>query len=524
MKKMIATLLALMMLMLPFAGLAETSPDLNALFGESDVYTTALEAGRRISFDVALTDVASEFTGESAVDQVIFDLLTALDVSGYVQGDEMYYAIGMKQESGAVSDILTLGCAVAGEDTYLLSNLIGGTIVVAKDEVQPLLERLIDMLVVMGALTERQAGELKAQLTEVFAAVNTGSATVAGLDEVDFMALDFTALFDTAATLAEKVTVGEVDVLPRNCDAPASMVSITLTPDEMKALIASVFQFVKDNPNLANAIAAEISFDETIAPQISGVSGDPVDFMGFIDMVITKLDEKQLYTGDTVMRIWLDEDGEIVSANIVAPVEGGEIKLNTARLTVNDAVQYSFLFAFPGGDVTVDAAVREGGVTANVAVAENGETRIAMRIDYTDRSAENLIASDVVIDMTITEVDVNSSYTYGGESYSTSAIVDEVNIGLRITSDTQLDGIDFVETDGVTVSVGGKEYATVNINVKSEMAGPSIMTGDVVRPVELSEADFANWFVGAFSALYAWAQNALFSMPSSLINLMNTGF
>ena len=466
--------------------------------------------------------MAADFTGEPAVDQVIYDLLSALNITGYVQGDEVYYVIGMTQESGAVADLLTMGIAMAGEDTYLLSNLIGGTIVVAQDEVQPLAERLIDMLVVMGAFTERDAEMMKAAMAESFAGLNVEANAAAGLDSVDFTALDYSALTDMVAGVWEKAVVGEADVLPKNCDTPASMVTITMTPDEMKSLIASVLHFVKENPDLANAIAAEIAFDETIAPEVSGVSGDPVDFLGFIDMMIAELNEQQLYTGDTTARVWLDEAGMPVAISVIAPVEGGEMSVDHNRLTMNDVVLNSFRFAFPGGDVTLD--VVEDKVSVNFAVAENGETRIAVKADYTDRSAENLIAGDLMLDITITDVTVNNEYTYNGESYSESDDVEEVNIGIAVTSDTVVDGVDVTETDRLVISVNGKQYATVNVIVASGEAGASITTGDVVRPAELSDADFANWFIGAFNSLYTWVQNAIFAMPTSLINLMNTGF
>ena len=517
MKKILATLLAMMMLAMPAAGLAETTMN-------DDLFATALNAGRRISFDVTLSDIATEFSGEPAIDQVIFDILNALKITGYVQGDEVYYSIGMTQESGAVSDLLTMGVATAGDDTYLLSNLIGGTIVVGQDEVQPLLERLIDMMVTMDAMTEREAAQIKAELGELFAALNVEKAATASLESIDFTTLDFSAILAVAETVMGKVTVDEMDVLPKNCDTPASMVSITLTPEEMKALIASLFQFLKDNPALSEAIASEISFDEVIAPQFSGVSGETTDFMGFIDMMLAELADAELYRGDTVVKIWLDEAGEPVAISIVAPVEGGEMTLNSNRLTMNDVVLNSVVFAFPGGDVSVDVVEKGNEVSVSFAVAENGETRIAVKADYTDRSAENLIANDLVMDMTITDVTLTSSYAYSDVAYSNSEEVEEINIGVRATRDTVVDGIDFVTNASVTVVVEGKEYLTINITMKSEEAGASIMTGDVVRPAELSDADFANWFVSAFSALYAWLQNALFSMPSSLFNLMNTGF
>lgn len=533
MKRILATLMALLMLAMPLAGLAESVPadkmDLNSLMaGQSEnYYTAAINAGRRVTFTVSLSDVATDFTGEPAVDQVIYDILNALVITGYVQGDEIYYAISMKQESGDVADLLTMGVAVAGDDAYILTNLIGGTIVLGEDEVMPVMERIIDMLVMMGYLTESDAEYMKAEMNAALAAAQEQavSAMGTGLDALDVTALDYSALIEAVTLVSGKMVAGEMDVLPKNCDQAAAMVTVTMTPAEMNGLIASVLKFVRDNPELANAIAAEIDFDNTIAPEISGVSGEPVDILGFIDMMLAELETAQLYTGDTVLRMWVDETGSIVAMNCVAPTSEGDLTIDYGRLTMNEGVAHSVLMAFPGVDITL--SVLDGGehIVANFAVAEDGAEALSMQIDYTDRSAGNLVAADVVIDMTITEATVNMNASYvGGETYEMNDVVEELNIRLDFTTDMTVTGVDFVETDTVTIAVNGKEYATLNMSAVTGEAGDSIKTGDVVRPAELNDADFANWFIGAYSAMYAWLQNALYAMPVSLINLMNTGF
>lgn len=521
MKKFLATVLALMLLALPCAGMAETMPDLNAfLAGDEDYYTTALEAGRRITFTVDLSDVATDFTGEPAVDQVIHDLLGGLSITGYVQADEVFYAIGMKQENGDVAQILTMGAAVAGEDAYILTNLIGGTIVVSQDEVLPLLERVVDMMVRMGFLSEQEAAFMKAELrSTIEMAQQKATATAnAGLAGVDFTSLDYSALMGIFTMVSDKMVAGEADVLPKNCDPAAGMITVTMTPADMKALVAGMLQFVKDNPALADAIAAEIDFDNTIAPEISGVSGEPVTFMGFIDMALAKLETEEFYESDVVLRMWVDENGDVVAMDCTSE----DMTFNYSRLTVNEGVAHTFQMAFPGGDITL--SVLDGGdhVVADFAAAENGKTVMSMRIDYTDRSYDKVQAGDIVLDMYFNEATFNASGSYGGQTYSSSTVEKDVNIRLDITSETVIDGVDFTEKEQITVSVNGKEYATVNVAISSDEPGASIMSGSVVRPAELTDNDFATWFIGAFNAMYSWATNAIFAMPVSLINLINT--
>lgn len=544
MKKMLATLLALMLLAMPFAGLAEeTAPaqtlDLSAMFAnveeEPDHYTQALEAGRRLSFSVDISDVAEDFTGEPAVDQVIADMLNALDITGYVQGEEVCFAISMEQANGTLSELLSMGVAVSGDDAYMMSNLIGGTIVVGKDEAVPVLQRLMDMLAMLGFITEDDAAAAKEQLPEMWAELTAEfeAAMAAAPAEIDPATLDYSAIVNTATMFMGKMVPGTPDVLPRNCDPAVAMVTMTLTPDEMKDMMVSFVQFIKDNPALSAMIASEIEYETTIAPEFGGVAGEAPTFDAFLDKAIEELRNADLYAGDVVMRAWLGADGGIVAMDIVAPVQNGEeianITLTHSRLTMNDSVANSVVMAMPGGaDMTLNVVEAGNVTTANFAMAENGETRLEIAVNYTDRSATNWDAFDLVVDMTMNDATVTAdAYYYVGDDYNSvesSEVVDTINIKMEMSSDTIFNGIDFGERNAITVSVDGKEYLTINLQCSSSEPVESIMTGNVVRPAELSDADFANWFANVYTTLFSWPQRMIFALPASFINLMNTGY
>ena len=542
MKKMLATLLALMLLAMPFSGLAETVPadtlDLSAMFAtveEVDYYTQALEAGRRLNFSVNISDVAEDFTGEPAVDQVIADVLNALDITGYVQGEETVFAIRMEQANGTLSELLSMGVAVSGDDAYLMSNLIGGTIVVGQDEVVPVLQRLMDMLAMLGFITEDDAAAAKEQLPELWAELTAefSAAMAAAPAEIDPATMDYSAIVNLVTMIMGKMVPGAPDVLPRNCDPAVAMVTVTLTPDEMKEMMVSFVQFIKDNPALAALIASEIEYETTIAPEFGSVAGDAPDFNAFLDEAIAELRGADLYAGDTVMRIWMGADGGIVAMDIVAPVQNGEeianITLTYGRLTMNESVAHSVVMAMPGGaDMTLNVVENGNVTTANFAMAENGETLLEVAVNYTDRSAPNWNAYDAVIEMTMNQATVTTNaYYYDGDDYNSvesSEVVDTINIKVEMSNDTIFNGIDFGEREVITISVDGKEYLTINLQCSSGEASDSIMTGNVVRPAELSDADFANWFANVYTTLFSWPQRMIFALPASFINLMNTGY
>lgn len=513
MKKIIATLLAVMMLAVSFGAVAE------------DHTQAAINAGRRVTSVVTLSDVATDFSGDPAVDQVVADVLNAITLTAYTQGDEVYYAVGMKQDSGAVADMLTLGVLTQGTDVYLMSNIIGGTIVVGENELLPLIERLLDVFVQMGFFDQETADGLKAELPailEMATAEATASMQAAkALENIDIMALNYDAINGLLATVAGKIVVGEPAVLPRNCDPAVAMYTCTLTPEEMNAISTAMLQFIKDNPDLAQAIAVYMDFDNTIAPSLAGVVEGKVDFIGFIDMMMTEMANAKSFGGDVSYYIWVGEDGMPVAMDMVAPIQNEDevitMAANYTRLTLNDGVAHSLVMGMPGVDMTVNVVLKGAQVTVTLDMAENGQNVMSIKADYTDRSAENVQAFDLVIDVVAENVTVDDGYgnVTAGET---------LNMTFDCSSDTTFNGVDFTQKDAVTVIINGKTYFTVNVDTQTAEAGASIADGNVVRPAALNDNEFVNWFVQAYSALFSWLQNAMYALPSSVINLMNTGY
>jgi len=173
-------------------------------------------------------------------------------------------------------------------------------------------------------------------------------------------------------------------------------------------------------------------------------------------------------------------------------------------------------------DMTINLVAKDETVTVNFAVAEDGATLFLMNIDCLNRSAENLIAMDMNINMTIVD-DSQYDYEYNAETGDWDMIqLDPVTteIALKIVSDTALNGVDFDSRNAFTIGVNGKEYCTIHVDYVSGEAGPSIMDGEVIRPAALSDADFANWFVSVFNGLQSWIYTVVQALPASVLNMM----
>lgn len=573
MKKLTAMLLAFLMLLLPVAGQAEDAAPGTFDYGRmtsADYLENAVENGRRITMTVKLSDLAQRYTGEPAIDGVIADVLNALTVTGYAQGDEAYFSFGAVQPDGAVADILTFGALQEGEDTYIASNLLGDTIVVAADEVQPLLERLIDMLAVLGVYSNAEAEDLKAELGDAFADFEEMLADVMKepAEELDPASLDYAALENAITPILEKVQKTEVTMQPRNCDMAASMMTVELTNEDLKGLLAGYLQFMLDNPALAEAVKQEMDFENT-ADMYSPVYGETITFEELIRMCQDELQQQTFLAKDASICIYLDEAGAPVAINAVLPVyqtaepaveivevedaeavdfdeffailqseqEGGTIEvadepvnetmdvtLDYTRLTMNDGVAHSVVAKAGTDDVTVSLLVKERSFTANLAVASQGETKFTAGLKAEDKSGENLEAYDVVLDVFIAESTstVTTYNSFTGKRTETTTTEPETSFKVYISTQTTFDEVDFAEKDAVTLEVNGVKYGTLCIDIASGEPGASIKDGDVIRPAALEESEFINWFVSVMIQLDSWGATALQSMPASLINLINS--
>ena len=494
MKKLTAILLALLLLAMPFAGLAEESADDLFAFLASEEETTnymdaALEAGRRINTNVTFGNLPAAFSGDPTMDQVITDVLNALSFSGYAQGDEGYFAIGMKQPGGTVAEILTMGVATADSNAYIASNLLGGTIVIGADEVETLINRLLDVFVKSGLMEETDAQEIKTMLPEMVNMVKAELETAMNQAQLDVTKLKFDALINAVMPLLGKIETAEVTMQPKNCDPAASVVTVEITPDEAKSIVAALFKFIQDNPELAEIVEKEMDFGAFAAQ--NGFDGT---FDDFLTTIQGDLEKETLLESNIVAKLWLDEAGMPVAAECTVE----EAVINYTRLTMNQGPAHSVVLKAGNADITVNVLVGEKSCNVTLAMAEDGVTFMDMALTYADLSTDAAQIADVDFTMMVEDITVRVAYD----------------------SNLVMNGVDFTSKETVTIGVNEVDYVTVFVDCETTDAGASIMTGDVVRPAEMSDADFANWFAALVNNLQTWLFNALFAMPASVLELL----
>lgn len=606
MKKLVSLILALMMCAVSGLSLAEggviggADGPTSVIVAEpafilpGDLELAALEAGRKGTTTLAVTDVSGINTGDADMDAALVELIKALGVTSSAQGDESGFAVTISGNS-----VLDMGLSLSGDDIYVKSNLLGGTIVIGADEVETLVNRLMDMLVMMEAMTEEEAAQFKdifGSLAETIPAAMQNEAFNATLTEEDLLTMDFSAVTAALETVMAKAQPVVDPVIPKNCDPAVIGMTLNATNEDVVMVSKAMLQFVKDNPKLMNYIGGEFGIgteDQLIymwnaLEEYSGYESweefraDNPTLEDIIDEAIAELDGKKVLDGDYVISIYVDEAGLPVymsftlplfieqeslytmvsdagesdmiaspSADMLADLEPkGETKvveLVYYRQTVAQGVSHVINITVDGETATVDALVSgntthivlsapdeepividaalEGNdLTTTLTYVPDEETAITCTFDgsYLYTETEYVLAGKLTLveEFTPEEIEtptLNGLTLPGFEAHKPKA---ETNtLTLDIKADYDLNGVDF---NGVTDIV--IEYNDVHVGLQAKSftsdADGSIMSGEVIRPAELDDAAFANWFVGVINTINSWAGNLMMALPESLLTMM----
>lgn len=575
MKKLLSLILAMMMFAVPCLaeGVIGGADGPTALFVSEDMITAdailndAIAAGRRVTMNVTVPEITGVNTGDPAVDTAIVDFVKALGLRVEAQGDE--YDMGLSLSG---KDVLTLGWAVNGEDAYIKSNLIGGTIVLSLAEVEPIISRLLDMMVLMEAMTEEEAAEIKAQLPAMIetykAAFEQGMAGQMTME--DLLAMDFSAfdpvLKDVEASL-EPVT--EI-VVPRMCDQATHGVCLTIDNAEFTGAIRALFQFIKDNPKFMAAMTSEgIGMTEETRAMEWETRGALYQQYGIyetyeafcaenpttaelLDQLIEETKTMKMLDGDFVTTVYFNDAEEIVYMTSTLPmftetesvieteenaetVNGTTEILNVVytRQTVAQGVSHVCNIDVDGEGITVDVLAKEKawvinlsdnetqevGLTIN-AVEENGV--IKGDFDMYENGPVGTFSYYHVADETQFKTEIAFALWLDEEYLAGHPNEEPVSLSIVYTCDYDRNGVDFSGKEIVNVAFNDVKVV-VDIDIATADPVDSIMAGNVVRPAELDDAAFASWFVTAYSAITGWPGTTLMALPASVLTLMTSG-
>lgn len=571
MKKLLSLILAMMMFVLPclaeggVIGGADGPTDIvltsEMITGDS-IYRDAIDAGRRVTVNLTVPELTGVNTGDPNADKAIVDFVKALGMRVVTQGEE--YDMGLSLNG---KDVLTMGLALSGEDAYIKSNLIGGTIVLSMAEVEPIITRLLDMLVLMGAFTEEDAAEMKAQvpmLMETFQA-SLEQSMGAQLTIEDLMAMDYSAI--EAALQAIRVEEITEIVVPRMADMATSGIRVTIDNETFVALCRSVIECIKANPKLMNYFATSGGYptEESRAAEWAS-SGEFFKMFGIyeseeayiaayptaeeaLDMAIAELEGAKLLDGDFVTSVYFNDAEEIVYLTSVLPmfteseamyeadpavteVTGTTETMNVVytRQTVAQGVSHVCNIDVDGQGVTIDMLAQEKAWTVNMGDIASMETVLTIHAveedgvikgDYTTyaNGPMGTFSFSHVADEAQFKTDITFTMELA-EEYLT-AHPDEAPFTLAIgyTCDYARNGVDFAGTETFELAFNDVKFALKG-DIATSDPEESIMAGAVTRPAELDDSAFANWFVGAYNALNSFLANLITALPESVLTML----
>lgn len=348
MKKLLAVLLSIMMLAMPLTSMAENSVWDNAARQETTITIHDLNA-----------DLVVALGGDDTTMAAINDLLAALSLTGYQQGDEAGFDLNLSGKSVLGMASLTTA-AEENQLMYVSSALLGGVIAVNSKDMEAIKEKALRATMKMSGQSDEEIDkaieESKEQLSgnAEYTALMEAAANLSSMTEEQLMEeltqADTTAFMTMMNEILSGAEMAEVTEQPGDCDAAKNYVKVTVPPEKIAEMTKALLEMIHSVPSIGAYMDAFFSAADTSW-----------------DDLLKELDEADLYADDIVYEYWMTEAGELVRMTASVKINnGGEEPLPmsfTATRNTADGEQgvrkVDVLVRFMGLDVvTITAETR----------------------------------------------------------------------------------------------------------------------------------------------------------------------
>lgn len=488
MKKLTALLLALLMLALPVMGMA-ASPD--ELFTQATETRPYKMEGKLTWGNTSLLDAETQALVKDVVDAIGFTLAG--------QENQTDFTLTL---SG--NDVLTLSTAAQGEDTYLLTNLLGGTIAFNEAEGSVILDYLMNLCVASGMMTEDDVAQAKASIQQALNQAKDVSLT-------EEFSIDTAALMTWAEGFAARITTEEVTQQPKNSDPAAQVLSFTLTGEDLTQLYTILFDSLQGNPSfIAGLNSTNLTMD-----------GQPVtaeEFYAQLPEMAKKIGDA--VQGDIPVSVYGDAEGNPVygTAAVTMKFENEEgtstvaMDMDYTRLTVAEGVTHAGNIVAvdennQGAAVSVSVLAGDKLTTVNAGIGsiEAGATTPVLGLDVKAEKEYGDTESELALEALLTIVSEGQ----------------EITLGLDMDKETKLNGENAVYEGDMDISFMGEEILCIKMTAATGEAAPSIITADAVRPGQMTEEEFNTYAEETvMPALQMALVNLIQSLPESVLTLL----
>lgn len=460
MKKLLAVLLSIMMLAMPLTSMAENSVWDNAARQETTITIHDLNA-----------DLVAALGGDDTAMVAINDLLAALSLTGYQQGDEAGFDLNLSGKSVLGMASLTTA-AEENQLMYVSSALLGGVIAVNSKDVEAIREKALRATMKMSGQSDEEIDkaieESKEQLSgnAEYTALMEASANLSSMTEEQLMEeltqADTTAFMTMMNEILSGAEMAEVTEQPGDCDAAKNYVKVTVPPEKI----------------------AEVT-----------------------KALLKELDEADLYADDIVYEYWMTEAGELVRMTASVKINnGGEeplpISFTMTRNTADGVA--TWLVTIKSAEDTAATLTFAGDLenfTANL-TAYAGEDTVEINV-----SGKGVGTDSSVVDVEIKE-------TVDGV---------EQGFGVVVTTATTMDGEQGVRKVDVLVRFMGLDVVTITAETRTCDAKDALDVSKAQDLGAMTDSEFQTWFVKVMNNLQNLPMTLLMSLPESMLTLLMGG-
>lgn len=581
MKKLLSMVLALMMCLSLLPASAEYGV-IGGADGSTEVFVTsamrtitlpgelgekALAAGRRGETELRITELSGLELDDEALEAAILELVDSITFRAAEQGDEASYVMSIGQ-----TDVLTFDLANTADEFFVRSNLLGSPIAFKADEASGILSRLLDTMVRYGMTAEDTAVALEQSLASL-----GQESTAATFTLEDLLAMDYSALISVLSILNGQTEIVENPTVPGNCDPAVVGEKISVTNEQMAQVCKAYIQLLRDNPELMNLVARmtgmmteeqAVAMAEEYSMDISSFRS--VTLESFLAQVEAELDSEPILDGTFDVYACMDEAGapvyitatmplytasetnepeettaavaddasaEIVaspSADMIAELEtdGATTVLSLVyyRQTVAEGISHVVNIFADDESLTIDALVKDN--TAHIVFTAMDAEPVVLDLARTDSTCSAILTlTDGGYTITIA---FDGAYVYTDAAYKLDAALTFTNasnisgerIAVDFHTDYALNGVDLDGTFNASITV--EDLFDADSRLAFAMEGTarttdpieSVVTADALRPADMDDATFTQWFAMVLNALNGWTGTLLMSLPESLLNII----
>ena len=478
MKRMLALVLALAV-MLPALGAADAA----------DALAGAYEDGRRIELTVnALID-------ESLTGAEVSDLVNSLTLS--VTAQKQPEQIGLTLFSGE-DTLASLELEAFDGKLCLRSSLLGEqSVLVSKDDLEPLAQRVLQYGVDNGLMTQEDADAMLASMESAMEDEAAGDApsdqeafemTEEQQQLVDALtSIDFTPAREEILKLAAKVEIIDHNIPQSGSDKAVKLIQGSFTGENVRLLAQAVIKTLESSEGLVALLAN------------AGFSLKDESFRSALNEL---LDQAAIAVKSMDFGVYLDKDGGLVhfSSMPVFELEGNEVtgSVSYKSNTLEDSMFYS---------LDIGAGMQRA----------DGEYAVLFDAELTrETRADGSRYTFIMDDLELTATTFRSTQPLDGGEYSEWTLRGEMLLSGESVGTAQMQAGSFVSgpqaelpmtTQSLSLSLNDDAPCTTLLLQVQALAenGASFAGEGAVEPASLSDEEFSAFMDGVLGSLMTWA-------------------